>query len=107
MAVNLYMHKIEQRMQICLRNLRNRMQHRSCFAIPLGELKFKFANSGKIKKSFNHHCSLTSTRPIQPNHFQADLIWCDSTWSFKIYATYTNGIQGLTPAELGNFFVFT
>jgi len=26
--------------------------------------------------------------------------------TFKKHATNTNGIQGLTPAELGNFFVF-
>jgi hypothetical protein len=36
----------------------NCMQHRSCFAIPLGELKFKFANGNKIEKSFNHPRSL-------------------------------------------------
>jgi hypothetical protein len=57
------------------------MQHRSCFAIPLGELKLKFTYGGKIKKSFNHPRSLYSIRPIQPKHFQADLIWCDSTFN--------------------------
>jgi len=56
------------------------MKHRSCFAIPLGELKFKFANGNKIKKPFNHPRSLYWSRPIQQNHFQADLIWCDSTF---------------------------
>jgi hypothetical protein len=61
------------------------MQHRSFFAIPLGELKFKFAKGGKIKKSFNHPRSLYSTRPIQQNHFQADLMWCDSTFKNNYY----------------------
>jgi hypothetical protein len=39
---------------------------RSCFAIPLGELKVIF----KL---------LSSSGLSQPYHFQADLIWCDGT----------------------------
>jgi hypothetical protein len=72
------------------------MQHRSYFATPLGDLKFKFANGGKIKKSFNHPRSLYLTRPIKPNHFQADLIWCDSTFrSFSLPVQNLNKIQFL------------
>jgi hypothetical protein len=40
-AATLYMYKIEHRVQIC-------------FAKPLGELKFKFANGGKIINPFIH-----------------------------------------------------
>jgi hypothetical protein len=77
----------------------NCMQQRSCFAIPLEELKFKFANGGKIKTSFKHPRSLYSTRPIQPNHFHADLIWCDST--FKKIRKNSHRIRNQLKSRVG------
>jgi hypothetical protein len=75
------------------------MQHQLCFAVPLGELKFKYANGGKIKKSFNHPRSLCSTRRINPNHFQADLIWCDSTFKWHQIGRFINKDKFYTKAQ--------
>jgi hypothetical protein len=83
MAATLYMYKIEHRMQICLRILRIACNNDHVLQYRWEKLKFKLAKGGKIKKSFNHPRSLHSTRPIQSNHFQADLIWCDSTFNIR------------------------
>jgi hypothetical protein len=59
----------------------NCMQPRSCFAIPLREHKLEYKNGGEIKIFFfNYLGFFYSTRPIQPDHFKADQIWCDGTF---------------------------
>ncbi len=69
----------ELRLQCCRRNLRIARKAVQV-AIPLGELKSKLKNGGSIKKNFTICDPLYSPRPVQPYHFQPNLIWCDGTF---------------------------
>ncbi len=51
--------------------------------IPHREIKSKYKNVDGISNSLNRPRFLYSSRPIQPYHFQANLIWCDGT--FKLW----------------------
>jgi hypothetical protein len=70
---------IRVKLQCCWRNPRIARKAVQV-AIPLGDLKLKLKNGGCIKKSFNHLGTLYSSRPVQLDHFQPNLIWCDSTF---------------------------
>jgi hypothetical protein len=52
--------------------------------IPLGELPLKLKT---ISPNFN------SSRPIQLDYFQADLIWCDGTFNISEMNFFTGRIQ--------------
>ncbi len=55
----------------------NCMQCRSGYAIPLVILKFKLKTGDEVKMFFfKHPWSWCSAKPIQPYHFQVDIIWC-------------------------------
>jgi hypothetical protein len=77
----MYLSGLELRLQHCLWNLGI-----ACKAvqvvIPLGQLKLEQKNAGNISKSFYYLQTFYPPRPIQPYHFQPNLIWRDGT--FKI-----------------------
>jgi hypothetical protein len=95
MAAILCMYKIEHRMQICLRNQRIACStdHVSNTVYSWKKPNLNLKDRDDILKSKSHPRSMYSSRPTQPHHFQADLIWCDGTfkqiwWKIAHYVAF-------------------
>jgi hypothetical protein len=58
------------------------MQHRSGFAILLGESKFEYKNKSQELK-FLQPSAILSSRPVQSDNFQANLNWCDGPFKYE------------------------
>ncbi len=86
MVTTLHMHKIEHRMQICLRNLRIACNTDHVLQYRWKNYNLNLQMGAILKNPLTILDPYTYTRPIQPNHFQADLIWCDSAFKVFLFA---------------------